>query len=90
MQPAHLLSESKDNAKLFFCLLLTLVMINSMCQLDQLKDNRIADKVLLPCISVKDVFIRDYLNLHSKEDWSYQCELASVNPLKVQIDEFSK
>lgn len=53
MQPAHLLSESKDNANLFFCLFLTLVMINSMCQLDQLKDNQIADKVLLPCISVR-------------------------------------
>lgn len=53
MQPAHLLSESKDNANLFFCLFLTLVMINSMCQLDQRKDNQIADKVLLPCISVR-------------------------------------
>lgn len=53
MQPAHLLSESKDNANLFICLFLTLVMINSMCQLDRLKDNQIAGKILLLCVSVR-------------------------------------
>ena len=53
MQPAHLLSENKDNANLFICLFLTLAMIDSMCQFDRLKDNRIAGKILLLCVSVR-------------------------------------
>ena len=53
MQPAHLLSENKDNANLLICLFLTLVMIDSMCQFDRLKDNLIAGKILLLCVSVR-------------------------------------